>query len=184
MKHTKDRKKIRNVLTIICALTIPMTGFSADVQTALPPGSITMGGQASLRMDLCMKILITSRELDTLIRPFREKTDNEPTGQGQPDNWRCDYWGKWFTALAWGYAHKPTAEHRNLMDRAVKELISTQGSDGNIGSFDGEKRLNGGYDVWGRQCVILGLTSYYDMTGDKAALDAVGSGNYQFQSRL
>lgn len=163
---------MRNTLRCMVVLTIPMTGFSADVQTTLPPGSITMGGQASLRMDLCMKTLITSRELDTLIRPFREKTDNEPTGQGQPDNWRCDYWGKWFTALAWGYAHKPTAEHRNLMDRAVKELISTQGSDGNIGSFDGEKRLNGGYDVWGRQCVILGLTSYYDMTGDKAALDA------------
>jgi hypothetical protein len=84
------------------ALTIPMTGFSADVQTTLPPGSIMMGGQASLRMDLCMKTLITSRELDTLIRPFREKTDNEPTGQGQPDNWRCDYWGKWFTALSIG----------------------------------------------------------------------------------
>ena len=93
---------MRNTLRCMVALTIPMTGFSADVQTTLPPGSIMMGGQASLRMDLCMKTLITSRELDTLIRPFREKTDNEPTGQGQPDNWRCDYWGKWFTALSIG----------------------------------------------------------------------------------
>lgn len=164
--------KISNVLTIICAMTIPMTGFSADVQTTLPPGSITMGGQVSLRMDDCMKNFITARDLNTLIKPFREKTDGKPNESGQPDNWRCDYWGKWFTALAWGYAHKPIAEYRELMDRAVKELLATQGADGNIGSFEGEKRLNGGYDVWGRQCVILGLTAHYDMTGDKAALDA------------
>lgn len=148
-------------------------GFvAADVQAVLPPGSIKMGGQMSLRMDLCMKNLITARDLDTLIKPFRDKTDNEPTGQGQPDNWRCDYWGKWFTALAWGYAHKPVAEHRELMDRAVRDLLATQGPDGNIGSFAGEKRLHGGYDVWGRQCVILGLTAYYDMTKDKVALEA------------
>ncbi len=33
-------------------------------------------------------------------------------------------------------------------------------------------RLVGAYDVWGRQCVILGLVAYFDLTGDKSALDA------------
>lgn len=151
---------------------LPKGPASADMQAPLPPGCVHMGGQVSVQMDNCMKNLITARDLDTLIKPFREKTDSHPTGFGHPDNWRADYWGKWFTALAWGYAHKPIAETRELMDRAVEELLATQGTDGNISSFAGEKRLNGGYDVWGRQCVILGLTAYYDMTGDKAALDA------------
>lgn len=150
----------------------PFPGLAiADVQSCLSPGHIQMGGQVSQRMDGCMKNLITAWDLDRLIVPFRDKTDGVSAG-GFPDHWRCDYWGKWFTALAWGYAHKPTAEYRKLMDRAVKELLATQEPDGSICSFAGEKRLNGGYDVWGRQCVILGLTAHYDLTGDKAALDA------------
>ena len=154
------------------ASTQPLPGLvAADVQTCLPPDQIRMGGQVGLRMDGCMENLITAWDVDRLIKPFRVKNDGVTEG-GFADQWRCDYWGKWFTALAWGYARKPTAENRRLMDRAVKELIATQEPDGNIGSFAGEKRLNGGYDVWGRQCVILGLTAHYDMTGDKAALDA------------
>ena len=143
----------------------------ADVQTCLPPGQIRMDGEVSRRMDGCMENLITAWDVDRLVKPFRIKNDGVPEG-GFADQWRCDYWGKWFTALAWGYAHKPTAENLQLMDRAVKELLATQGPDGNIGSFAGETRLSGGYDVWGRQCVILGLTAHYDLTGDQAALDA------------
>lgn len=144
---------------------------AADVQRCLPAGRIHVGGEIGRRMTDCMENLVTAWDLDRLIGPFRDKTDGKPSG-GFPDHWRCDYWGKWFTALAWGYAHQPTTEHRRLMDRAVAQLIATQGPDGDICSFAGEKRLNGGYDVWGRQCVILGLVAYYDLTADKTALDA------------
>ena len=150
----------------------PFPGVAAaDVQRCLPPGRIHMGGEIGRRMTGCMENLVTAWDLDRLISPFRDKTDGKPAGSF-PDHWRCDYWGKWFTALAWGYAHQPTVERRQLMDRAVKQLIATQGPDGNISSFAGEKRLNGGYDVWGRQCVILGLVAYYDLSGDKTALKA------------
>lgn len=138
----------------------------ADVQTYLPPGHIQLGGTIGRRMGDCMENLVMAWDLDRLIKPFRDKTD------GLDDQWRSDYWGKWFTALAWGYAHEPTAAHRQMLDRAVKELIATQGPDGNIGSFEGKLRLIGAYDVWGRQCVILGLVAYYDATADKTALDA------------
>ena len=150
----------------------PLPGLmAADVQDCLRPGQIQMGGEVGRRMDGCMENLITAWDVDRLVKPFRVKNDGVTEG-GFADQWRCDYWGKWFTALAWGYASKPTVEHRGMMDRAVRELLATQEPDGNIGSFAGEKRLNGGYDVWGRQCVILGLTAHYDLTGDKAALDA------------
>jgi DUF1680 family protein len=138
----------------------------ADVESCLPPGQIRMGGELGRRMDDCMTNLITAWDLERIIKPFRDKTD------GRDNHWRCDYWGKWFTALAWGYAHQPTPEHRRLLDRAAKELMATQGADGNIGSFEGKLRLNGSYDVWGRQCVILGLVAYFDLTGDRSALDA------------
>jgi DUF1680 family protein len=131
-----------------------------------------MDGEIGRRMADSMKNLVTAWDQNRLIKPFRDKTDSR---DGQ---WRCDYWGKLFTAMAGGYAHQPTAEHRHLMDRAVKELIATQGPDGYIGSFTDanaspdKKRLFAGYDVWGRQCVILGLVAYYDLTADKTALDA------------
>jgi DUF1680 family protein len=141
-------------------------GVVADAQSCLPAGSVHIGGHTGRRMADCMKNFVTAWDLDRIIKPFRDKTD------GTDDQWRSDYWGKWFTALAGGYAHEPTAEHRQLFDRAARELIATQGPDGNIGTFAGAKRLVGGYDVWGRQCVILGLVAYYDLTADKAALDA------------
>ena len=145
---------------------------AADVQACLSPGQIELGGELSRRIDGCMENLIAAWDVDRLVAPFRDKTDSIPMAGGFQDHWRCDYWGKWFTALAWGYAHKPTAGHRRLMGRAVHELLVAQEPDGNICSFSAEKRLNGGYDVWGRQCVILGLTAHYDLTGDKTALDA------------
>jgi uncharacterized protein len=138
----------------------------ADVQSCLLPGQIHVQGYVGRRMADCMENLVMSWDLDRLIRPFRDKTD------GRDDQWRGDYWGKWFTALAWGYAHEPSVAHRQLLDRAAKELIATQGADGNIGTFAGEKRLIGAYDIWARQCVILGLTACYDLTADQAALAA------------
>ena len=152
-------------------------GVVTDAQACLPAGKIHIDGHLDRQMANCMKQFVTAWDVDRLIKPFRDKTDG-PDGQ-----WRCDYWGKWFTALAGGYANQPTPEHRRLMDRAVKELIATQGPDGYIGSFTEEgslgeirgapaRRLAAGYDVWGRQCVILGLVAYYDVTDDKAALDA------------
>jgi hypothetical protein len=141
-------------------------GAVVDVQTCLPAGHIRMDGHIGRRMADCMENLVTAWDLDRLVKPFRDKTD------GADDQWRGDYWGKWFTALAWGCAHQPTAEHRRLLDRAVKQLIATQGPNGNIGTFAGEKRLVGAYDIWARQCVILGLVADYDLTADKAALDA------------
>jgi len=138
----------------------------ADAQSYLPTGRIRMDGWIGQRMDDCMNNLVTAWDLNRLIDPFRNKTD------AIDDQWRGDYWGKWFTALAWGYAHEPTLAHRQLLDRAVMELIATQGPDGYIGTFEGEKRLVGAYDIWARQCVILGLVAYYDLTNDKTVLDA------------
>ena len=142
-----------------------------DKQAVLQPGSIHMQGELGRRMDDCMENFVTAWDWDRLIAPFRDKTDGIPTGSF-PDQWRCDYWGKWFTALAWGYAHEPTDKRKTLIDQVVKKLLATAGPDGYIGTFSKETRLNGGYDVWGRQCVILGLVAHYDLTGNKASLDA------------
>ena len=128
------------VQSAAAGVEVPQTAHPtavADVETRLQPGQIQMGGELGRRMADCMANLITAWDLDRLIKPFRDKTD------GRDNQWRGDYWGKWFTALAWGYAHQPTPEHRRLLDRAVKELIATQGPDGNIGTFAGETRLVG-----------------------------------------
>ena len=89
----------------------------ADVQTRLPPGQIHMGGELGRRMADCMENLVTAWDLDRIIKPFRDKTD------GVDNHWRCDYWGKWFTALACGYAHQPTAANRRR--RHLTERHST-----------------------------------------------------------
>lgn len=139
---------------------------AVDVQSHLGVGQIRMDGHIGRRMSDCMENLITAWDQNRIIDPFRYKTDT------RDDQWRGDYWGKWFTALAWGYAHQPTLGHRQWLDRAVYDLMATQGPDGYIGTFEGDMRLIGAYDVWSRQCTILGLTAYYDLTSDPSALEA------------
>ncbi|MCF7818024.1 MAG: glycoside hydrolase family 127 protein [Kiritimatiellales bacterium] len=108
---------------------------------------------------------VMSQDIERIIRPYRERFEETAA------DWRCEYWGKWVTSAALGYAYQPTPGHRAVIDRGVKALLSTQTPDGYIGTYKDDKRL-GTWDVWGRKYTLLGLLAYYDLTGDHAVLDA------------
>lgn len=50
--------------------------------------------------------------------------------------------------------------------------MNTQTSDGYIGNYKREAQLTN-WDIWGRKYTSLSLLSYYRLTGDKKALNAV-----------
>ena len=88
--------------------------------------------------------------------------------------WSGEFAGKHLISaeLVWRETGNP--ELKKSIDSFVKELISTQDTDGYMGPFPKAMRFDNSknWDFWGQYHVIQGLLLYFDDTGDKAALDA------------
>lgn len=138
-----------------------------EVENKLEPAgfnAVNIGGYVGEKIDLCIENRLMAQDIGRIIQPYKDRPD---------EDWgfRSEFWGKWFTGAMFGYGYQPTAEHRAVIDRGVREILATQDENGYIGTYLDENHL-GEWDVWGRKYVLLGLLAYYDQTGDGAALDA------------
>lgn len=165
--HTKYRTSLSLALV---AVLFPVCSFAAepkaavdDQLTLLPPGSVHFSGPMGDAIETCLKGRIRAQDLSTLIEPFQARQETEL--------WQSEFWGKWFTSAALAYRYQPVADLRAILDRAVGGLLATQTPDGYIGTYKHSAELRC-WDVWGRKYVLLGLLAYYDLTGDRRALQA------------
>jgi len=165
--HTRGR------LSAIIGVTV-ILGSGRGMGDAVPPavpdvlsppaaGAVRIEGRLGKALDLCINRRVLAQPIEPMIVPFREKKE-----EGLKD-WRCEYWGKWFTSLALADRYRPSRKTRAKMKEAVAALLETADADGYIGTRPPEHRLKG-WDVWGRKYVLLGLLAYYDRTGDTNAL--------------
>src|ERR1039458_9583201 len=74
----------------------------ADTFRLAPPGSVQLQGRLGDKLDLCLNHRVWSKGAENILPFFRDQNDN--------DNWRGEYWGKWFTAAVLAYAYQPTPE--------------------------------------------------------------------------
>ena len=161
------------ILTWLAARLIvgtAMTAFAAesgvkDVLTPAAPESVRISGRLGEKLDLCLAHRILAQDIESVVAPYRAKTE---IGGG---DWRCEYWGKWFTSLTLADAYHSTPATRTLRDEAAKALMATAASDGYLGTRVPAHRLEG-WDVWGCKYALLGLMADYDRTRDSAALTA------------
>ena len=58
-----------------------------------------------------------------------------------------------------------------IIKNGAELLMETQLPNGYIGNYSEEAQLNQ-WDIWGRKYTALGLIAYYDLSGDRKALDA------------
>jgi len=105
---------------------------------------------------------------DALIKPFQTHASRQ--------SWVGEYIGKWLDAASLSYAFTHDAALRAKMDRAVKQLIATQESDGYLGTYPRDKRfiVQNPYtwDVWVHKYAMIGLLRYAQVTGDRQAVEA------------
>ncbi|MFH1006832.1 MAG: beta-L-arabinofuranosidase domain-containing protein [Candidatus Latescibacterota bacterium] len=80
-------------------------------------------------------------------------------GEGHSQGWGADQVGRWLYAVsqAVGYTGEPIP----ALDETVKEFISLQEADGSWGPVD-----------WGNSRAMVGLSEYWEITHDAAALDS------------
>lgn len=136
-----------------------------DVLTPAAAGSVRIVGRLGEKLDLCVSNRLLAQDLEAVIAPYRAKTE---TGSS---DWRCEYWGKWFTSLALADAYHSTPETRAKRNEATQALIATAAPDGYLGTRQPAHRLEG-WDVWGCKYTLLGLIADYDRTRNTAALTA------------
>jgi len=136
-----------------------------DVFTPAIPESVRITGRLGDKLDLCVTNRLLVQDIEAVVAPYRDKTE-----VGGAD-WRCEYWGKWFTSLTLADAYQSTPATREKRDAAVKALIATAAPDGYLGTRVPAHRLEG-WDVWGCKYALLGLIADYDRTHDPEVLNA------------
>jgi len=141
------------------------TNGVADVFRPADPESVRVNGRLSDKLELCVNHRILAQDIDLVVAPYRDKTEI-----GGAD-WRCEYWGKWFTSLTLADAYHSTPATRAKRDEAAAALIATAAPDGYLGTRVPAHRMEG-WDVWGCKYALLGLIADYDRTHDPKVLAA------------
>lgn len=139
--------------------------LAEDTFVPPPPGAVRLEGRLGAQLDLCTRNRLLAQDLEAVVKPYREKRE---IGSG---DWRCEYWGKWFTSLALADAYQSTPATRAKLTQAAEALQATAAPDGYLGTRQPEHRLKG-WDVWGRKYALLGVIAYYDRTRDAKTLEA------------
>jgi DUF1680 family protein len=135
-----------------------------DALSAPVFSSVKIRGMLGGKIDQCIQNGVMSRNFSLYSASFMNKLDDGGGFTGE-------FWGKWFTSAALGYAYQPAPAYRVILDQAVKELLKAQDADGRLSSYSRAQEF-GSWDIWGRKYALLGLIAYYDQTGDKNALKA------------
>ena len=89
--------------------------------------SVLIKGMLGGKMDQCIQNGVMARNFSLYSDAFINKLDDGGSFTGE-------FWGKWFTSAALGYAYQPTPAHRVILDEAVKELLKAQDEDGQLSS--------------------------------------------------
>ena len=94
---------------IIVGTTVPVSAGESgvkDVFTPAAPESVQITGRLGDKLNLCISNRLLAQDIEAVVAPYRTKTE---TGDA---DWRCEYWGKWFTSLTLANAYHSTTDTR------------------------------------------------------------------------
>jgi len=160
------------VMVFIFIIPLRITGQYPDMKSGssnsvpdklvpFSPSSIKIKGYLGDKMNLITDRRIKTQDPDYLVEPFRHKDETHL--------WQTEFWGKWILSAIASYEYNNDPEMLAKVKNAVNLLLLTQMPDGYIGNYTDSARLQQ-WDIWGQKYSLLGLQSYYDLTGDKASL--------------
>ncbi len=108
------------------------------------------------------KQLLDTETWTVLVNQFRLKEDSYNFG------WRGEYWGKMMRGASLTYRATKNEKLYSVLVDTVKDLLTTQEKSGRISSYSVETELQGGWDMWARKYIILGMTYFLDICKSKA----------------
>ena len=135
----------------------------ADSLLASIPSNVHLQGYLGGKVDQCINMRIKTQDINQLIEPFKNRTETRL--------WQTEFWGKWILSAIAAYEYTLDPELFTIIRNAADGLLATQTADGYIGNYSPDAQLQN-WDIWGRKYTLLGLLAYYDISGDKRALEA------------
>lgn len=160
------KKQLLTAAILCCFVIAGSTAApkSAKKKPKIPVSRVQthMDGYLGDRIDACIRVRVCSEDPDLLVAPMRRQTETSL--------WQSEFWGKWTLGAIASYRYNKDPELLRKIEGGVESLLVTQQPDGYIGNYAPEAQLTN-WDVWGRKYTMLGLLAYYDLTGDKKALD-------------
>lgn len=96
----------------------------------------------------------------------------EYDSDGTDNGWRGEYWGKMMRGACFVYSYTKNPHLYNTLKKAVEKIIDTADKDGRISSYSKEKEF-GGWDMWSRKYVLLGLEYFLEICDEKDLSDKV-----------
>lgn len=150
------------ILPMMAGTVLPL---SVSAQVTMPPAvkQIKIDGYVGQRINQCILHRVKDQDVDHLVEPFRHKDEKS--------RWQSEFWGKWILGAIGSYRYTQDPELYKIICAAADSLMATQAADGYIGNYAPEYQLQQ-WDVWGRKYSTLGLLAYYDLSGNKKALEA------------
>ncbi len=88
-----------------------------------------------------------------------------------PQEWQGEHAGKFLDAAANTWLFTSDDRLKSLMDRVTRVLVENQLPDGYLGTYTDDKRWTA-WDVWVHKYDLIGLLSYYQVSGYTPALEA------------
>lgn len=98
-----------------------------------------------------------------LLEGFQHRPGKQP--------WIGEHAGKFLHAASNTWAYTGDERLKALMDRIAQALIAAQLPDGYLGTYSDDQRWTS-WDVWVHKYDLIGLLSYYQVTGYQPALEA------------
>jgi len=153
-------------LTIVPAAENPKPTVQDKIRDRYIPATFEnpdAPGYLAERMKLNTELRLLRLDLDSILKPFQQR----PGAQA----WMGEHVGKFLHAgsLVWRQTRDERLKLR--IDKAARELMATQLPDGYLGTYREQDRWTS-WDVWTHKYNMIGLLSYYSVTGDVAALES------------
>lgn len=140
----------------------------ADVAEATAPANVRIDGWLGERIAVNEKNRLLTVDTEPLLAGFRSKPGTHP--------WIGEHVGKWLHAATLAWANTGDEALKAKLDKVAAELIGCQEADGYLGTYVKEKRFGqykgADWDVWSHKYNLIGLLTYYQYTGNEAALQA------------
>lgn len=124
-------------------------------------GDAPLAGYVGERMRINLERRLLTLNLPSILEPYQHRPGKQ--------TWIGEHVGKFIHAagLSWQYTGNPRLKAR--MDSAARLLIATQLPDGYLGTYlDNDRWTN--WDVWSHKYNLIGLLTYYQLTGDGPSL--------------
>ena len=128
----------------------------------VPASYQDIGGYLGYRLDVNLQKRLLHIDSATILAGVERR----PGAQ----TWIGEHVGKFLFSASKTYAYSHDPQLRQLMDAVVHTYIACQMPDGYLGTYLYKDRWTE-WDVWAHKYAIIGLVSYYSVTGYKPALE-------------